>query len=109
MKNKPNRSVAFQRIKAGLENAIAHAEGRKILTVREVEMPDPPKPMTATHIIALRSKVLGVSQPVFARMLNASLQTVHAWEQGRAKPSGTALRFLRVIEQRPEIIRQAIG
>ena len=110
MKNKRTRSSggsAFLQIKRGLENAIAHAEGRKTLTMREVSLPAPPKPMTATQITALRVRVFGVSQQVFAHLLNASPQTVQAWEQGRAKPSGTALRFLRVIESKPEVLANA--
>lgn len=97
---------AFLKIKAGLENAIAHAQGRKTLSIHEVELPDPPRPMSPAQITALRVRVLHVSQQVFARMLNASPQTIQAWEQGRAKPTGTALRFLRVIEHRPEILSQ---
>lgn len=105
-KKSGKRSVAFKRIKSGLLNAIAHAEGRKTLTMREVELPDPPKSMTPAQITALRTKKLGVSQQVFARMLNASPQTVHAWEQGRAKPTGPTLRFLRVVERQPELLSQ---
>jgi len=106
MKKKNDTRLAFRRIKAGLENAIAHAEGRKTLTVHEVELPDPPKPMTRTQIVSLRKKVLGVSQHAFARLINASPQTIHAWEQGRAKPSGPTLRFLRIIEKHPDTIAQ---
>jgi putative transcriptional regulator len=104
MRNKTERSLAYNRIKAGLENAIAHAQGRKTLTVRQVELPDPPEPMTPAQITSLRAKKLGVSQQVFARLLNASPQTVHAWEQGRAKPTGPTLRFLRIIEKHPDVI-----
>lgn len=102
-------TAAFSRIKTGLENAIAHASGGKRLTVREVVLPERPAGMSAAQIVALRTKVLGVSQGVFARVLNASPQTVHAWEQGRAKPSGPALRFLRIIEKQPEIVMRLVG
>jgi putative transcriptional regulator len=40
-----------------------------------------------------------VSQPVFARYLNTSESTVQKWEAGQKKPSGMALRLLRVIEK----------
>ena len=99
-------SFAFTQIKSGLVNAIAHAEGRKQLTMRAAELPDAPKAMTPSQITELRTKKLGVSQQVFARMLNASPQTVHAWEQGRAKPTGPTLRFLRVVEKQPELLSQ---
>ncbi len=99
--------MAFLRIKAGLENAIAHAQGRKTLTVRQVELPDPPKPMTPGQITTLRTRRLRVSQHVFARLINASPQTIHAWEQGRARPTGPTLRFLRIIERHPNVIASA--
>ena len=108
MKPKAKRHDAFARIQAGLHDAIAHAEGRKSLTVRDVQLPDPPTPMTPTQIVSLRTTILGVSQQVFAKMVNASLQTVHAWEQGRVKPSGPALRFLRIIERRPDVIGELV-
>jgi putative transcriptional regulator len=60
--------------------------------------------LSPAQITGLRVKVLGVSQQVFAHMLNASPQTVQTWEQGRAKPSGPTLRFLRVIEDRPDVL-----
>jgi len=74
--------------------------------MREAELPDPPKAMSPAQITALRTKKLGVSQQVFARMLNASPQTIHAWEQGRAKPTGPTLRFLRIAEKQPELLNQ---
>jgi putative transcriptional regulator len=105
MKNLKNRSrsLAFDRIKRGLENAIAHAHGRKVMRVREVELPEPPRPMKPAQIVALRMRI-GASQGVFARMINASPQTIQAWEQGRAKPSGPTLKLLRIIDANPEIV-----
>jgi putative transcriptional regulator len=40
-----------------------------------------------------------VSQPVFAHYLNTSESTVQKWETGQKKPSGMALRLLRVVEK----------
>ena len=105
---KPKKNSAMERIQTGLQNAIAHAQGRKTLTVREVELPDPPKPMTPAQIVLLRTRVLGVSQPVFASMVKASLQTVHAWEQGRAKPDSALLAYLAVIDREPEAVQRAL-
>lgn len=48
----------------------------------------------------------GGEQAVFARLINDSVQTVHAWEQGRGRPSGPTLRFLRLLERRPELVRE---
>lgn len=79
-----------------------------MLTMREVKLPPVPRPMSAAEIAALRVNVLGVSQQVFAGMLNASPKSVHAWEQGRAKPAGTTLRFLRVLEHRPDVALELV-
>ena len=40
-----------------------------------------------------------VSQPVFARYLNASKSTVQKWESGAKRPSGIALKLLFVIQK----------
>lgn len=40
-----------------------------------------------------------VSQPVFARYLNTSESTVEKWETGAKRPSGMALKLLRIIEK----------
>ncbi len=40
-----------------------------------------------------------VSQPVFARYLNTSESTVQKWETGQKKPSGMAMRLLRVVQK----------
>lgn len=105
MKKKKNEF--FDGIKTGLEEAVAWAEGKPIpVTARDAELPPPPKPMTPREIANLRVKKVGASQAVFASLINASVQTVHAWEQGRGKPSGPALRFLRLLDKRPELIRE---
>ena len=99
-----SKGTPFERIRDGLEQAIDHAKGKKLLTVRRVRMPEPPEPMTPARIAKLRTQKVGVSQAVFARLLNASVKTIHAWEQGRTVPSGCALRFLQVIDKNPQVI-----
>jgi putative transcriptional regulator len=64
--------------------------------------------MSARQIISLRRKKLRVSQRVFARLTNTAPQTIHAWEQGRSKPSGSALRVLHIFEDKPEIARELL-
>ena len=109
MPRKNRKNEFFDGIKAGLEEAIAWADGKNVpVTIRQVELPDPPKPMTPRQIAALRTRKVNVSQAVFARLINASVQTVHAWEQGRGKPTGPTLRFLRLLDRHPELIK-ALG
>lgn len=52
----------------------------------------------AKDIKRIRERV-HVSQPVFARYLNTSESTVQKWEAGQKRPSGMALRLLRIVEK----------
>jgi putative transcriptional regulator len=107
MNNGRKKNPYFDQIKTGLEEALEWAKGGDVaVTVREVELPDPPKPMSGRQIAALRTRKVRVSQAVFARLINASVQTIHAWEQGRGRPSGPALQFLRLLDKRPDLVKE---
>jgi putative transcriptional regulator len=54
--------------------------------------------------VVAERKRLGVSQPVFARTLNVSTETVKAWEQGKNTPGGPAARLLEITEAYPEVM-----
>jgi putative transcriptional regulator len=41
-----------------------------------------------------------VSQPVFARYLNVSKSVVSAWECGKRKPTGAALKLLSIVKHK---------
>ncbi|HUO10422.1 MAG TPA: hypothetical protein VM008_19100 [Phycisphaerae bacterium] len=63
MKKRINRNEYYEGIKAGLEEALAWAEGKEVpVTIREVELPEPPKAMSGRQIAALRTKKMGVSR-----------------------------------------------
>jgi putative transcriptional regulator len=106
---KSKHSEFFELVHGALVDGVAALEEGKTLTTRDVEIPDPPAEMSAREIATFRKKKLRVSQRVFAGILNASPNTVHAWEQGRKKPSGIALRLLRLIQSCPEILTDEIG
>ena len=100
----------FRAIRDNMLEGIEAIRTGKELTRREVTIPDPPRSMSPGEIAALRRGRFGVSQFVFARILNVSAQTVQAWEQGRNIPSGAALRLLRVAERAPEnVLPEAAG
>lgn len=40
-----------------------------------------------------------VSQTLFARYLNTSESTIQKWETGQKRPSGMALKLLRIVEK----------
>jgi len=100
------RKTSFEKIRDGLRRAIEHEESSRVLTTHDVILAPRPKPMTPGQIAALRTKKIKVSQRVFARLTNTAVQTVQAWEQGRTRPSGCALRFLRMLDDKPEIAEE---
>lgn len=50
---------------------------------------------------AVRNK-LGLSQQGFAAMLNVSLRTLQAWEQGVRHPSGAAASLINFADKHPK-------
>jgi DNA-binding transcriptional regulator YiaG len=99
----------FDGLRGALEEGVDALRKGKVLTVREVHLPPRPKPMGPKEIVRLRKRKLGVSQRVFARLANTAPQTIHAWEQGRAKPSGSALRVLHIFDDRPDIAKELLS
>lgn len=91
----------FQELLASTREALEHAQGKRAL--HTTELPDPPTPLTATEIQALRKRV-NASQAVFARYLNVSTKLVQAWEAGRRTPDGAALRLLRIGVDHPLLV-----
>jgi DNA-binding transcriptional regulator YiaG len=47
---------------------------------------------------------LNLSQAVFAGVLNVSVKTVQAWEQGLRQPSDAALKLLTIAKKHPEVL-----
>ena len=69
------------------------------LTVRTVEIPDPPR-FTSKDIHRLRDE-LGLSQGLFAKLLGVSRKLIEAWEAGTRTPSPMACRLLDAITRNP--------
>ncbi len=51
---------------------------------------------------------LGLSQQNFALRFRIDLDTLQAWEEGRAVPEAMARAYLRVIERNPEAVLAAL-
>lgn len=45
---------------------------------------------------------LHLSQSVFAALMGISSRTLQEWEQGRRKPTGSAISLLRIAQKHPE-------
>jgi putative transcriptional regulator len=69
------------------------------LTVKTVEIPDPPA-FRAAAVHRLRNR-LGLSQALFAKLLGVSRKLVEAWEGGSRTPSPMACRLLEAIARKP--------
>ena len=79
-----------------------HAAGAiDVVTMREFDTHCLPhlQELSATKIKKLR-KNTGVSQPIFAKIINVSLATIKQWERGERKPSGAALKLLFIIQNK---------
>ena len=106
MTTKSKRKPFAARLKAGLAEAVQFAKGE--LTLRTVEAPAPPPAVVAKDVTSLRTEA-GMSQAVFARVLNVSTKTVQSWEQGDRKPSHAALRMLQVFRENPKLVFKVVG
>ncbi|WLF84284.1 NadS family protein [Moraxella sp. ZY210820] len=87
----------YQDLHLSLTQALAIAKGEmspaRVFT-HEVEIPD---------VQAIRKKT-GLSQVEFANKLKISFKTLQNWEQGRRKPTGTAIVLMNLIDKDPNIL-----
>ena len=108
MKSPNVRKPLFARLTAGLEEGILHAKGEITLETMTLELPDRPPAVGADERTKLRL-ASGMSQAVFAQMLNVSTKTVQSWGQGARKPSQAALRLIRVYRRNPSSLLEVVG
>lgn len=91
---------AFESIRRGLREAIAHQKGR----ARGVKTYTP----SDIDVQALRNRI-GLTQEQFAAKFAISLGTLRHWERGDRKPHGPALVLLRVIEKEDRAVLRALA
>ena len=104
------RKTVAQGIIEGLREAVAFERGelpdtdaRKVLTARFAYVEEVPV-YDSERIMKVREG-MELSQPVFASVLNVSVETVRSWEQGKRAPDGAAVRLLQVAEEHPKWLR----
>src|SRR5438105_622068 len=100
------RKPFFERLKAGLEEGIAHARGE--LTLKTVAVPEAPPEIDAKTLVALREEA-AMSQAVFAKVLNVSSKTVQSWEQGNRVPSMASRRLIQLFTEEPGMVCKVVG
>ena len=76
------------------------------MTARAAEV-ESPGPYAARAIQSIRER-MGLSQSLFAKVLNASPETVKAWEQGKRSPDGIALALLQVADRHPGVLMERV-
>jgi putative transcriptional regulator len=91
---------AFESIKQGLTEAIAHAKGN----TDGVKLYQPQK----VDVSGLRDR-LGFTQEQFAARFGFSVATLRHWERGDRSPNGAALVLLNVIDRDPRAVMQALS
>src|SRR5437016_5101547 len=100
------RKPFFERLRTGLEEGLAHARGE--LTLKTVEVPEPPPEIDAKTLVALR-EAAEMSQAVFAKVLYVSPKTVQSWEQGVRVPSLAARRLIHIFAEQPATVCRVVG
>ena len=94
--------AAYEKIAAGLNEAIAIASGRANPKSYRVHVP------SAIDVKAVRRR-LGLTQAQFARRYNLTLARVRDWEQGRSEPDGAVRAYLKVIACAPKTVEKALA
>lgn len=60
------------------------------------------------NVLAIRTR-LGMTQDEFAKAFEISIYSIRDWEQGRSRPDSSAQTLLRLIERRPDMVREALA
>ena len=61
----------------------------------------------ARHVRAVRDRT-GLSQPEFARAFHIDVARLRDLEQGRTRADSALLAYLKVIDEAPDVVRQAL-
>lgn len=96
-----SNTALFNRLKSGLEEAIAFAgENNTHTTIHHVKVADVDAKAIRTH--------LNMSQEKFSAYFGIPKTTLQNWEQHRREPDATAKLLLAVISKYPEQVHDAI-
>ncbi len=91
---------AFDRIREGLEQAIAHAGGETVdAVIFSPRQPD---------VRDIRRKT-GLTQEQFAARCHISVNTLRHWERGDRQPHGPAKALLQLVERNPQMVMDALA
>ncbi|MBI2895933.1 MAG: helix-turn-helix domain-containing protein [Deltaproteobacteria bacterium] len=92
---------AFERIRAGLVDAIEHSRGATKRARVHV-------PLAQGADVGTIRRKLRLTQEQFAALCGVSVGTIRNWEQGRRRPTGPSRALLRLVELEPEAALRSI-
>ena len=103
--------TTFEKIKMGLEEAIAYEKGNKScvrVETRESPTLSKTKKFYDPILIEIKEfrKQCNLTQKRFAEFLCVSTDTVSKWEQKKTEPSLVVMRLLSIIQKHPEIVKE---
>ena len=93
---------AFEKIKAGLDDAKAYLDGTADRRKYRVHVPD------TVNVRKIRTR-LGLSQEAFAETYGFAVSAVRDWEQGRRTPERSARILLKIVEKEPDAVTRALA
>ena len=93
---------AFDKIKAGLDDARAYLDGTADTKRYRVHVPE------SIDVKKIRNR-LGLSQAAFAATYGFALSAVRDWEQGRRRPERSARILLKIVQKEPEAVTRALA
>jgi putative transcriptional regulator len=103
MKRDRQVSLGGKSIIAGLQDALAYAQGDTTCgQAHTVCIP------TTIDVKAIRQR-LGLTQATFAQRYGFTLSSIRNWEQDRRQPEGAARVLLLVIDKEPEAVQRALA
>lgn len=91
---------AFESIKKGLNEALAHSQGKK--TKAKIYHLKPVDVQEIRHNV-------GMSQTEFAAAFGISVATLRHWERGDRVPRGPALALLNLVAREPKVVIKALA
>ena len=103
MKRDRHVSTGGKSIIAGLQDALAYAQGDTTCgQAHTVYIP------TTIDVKAIRQR-LGLTQAAFAQRYGFTLSSIRNWERDRRQPEGAARVLLLVIDKEPEAVQRALA
>lgn len=97
-----NKRNLFDELMQGVEDL--QQQRQQKITLKTTKVKELPQlDITAAEIREIREK-LGVSRPVFAKLLRMNPRSVERWEQDKGHPDQGNITLLRLVKEHPETV-----